>query len=377
MSIGGIPLASAFLFCIAFVAMLRAMAPRLGLVDAPTARKVHHGNVPVCGGLAMFVALLVALAIRHGLQPPGRAALTAGGSLEHSTLPLAVTLGMLVAIGVVDDRWGMGPLTKLALQVVAACLLLGLGRDTYASGGLLHLPVAMPGRDVIALVVTLLFIVGLINAFNMIDGLDGLAGGLAAVTLIGLAASGRLAGQASLVDDSLLLMAVVLGFLVFNLRRPGLRRAIAFMGDAGSMMLGCAIAAIIVELSSHTATVEGSLERFPSLLWLVAIPVIDTASLMIRRPLAGRSPMAADREHLHHLLLDAGLSPARTTVVLVGAAMVLATVGVAGWALQVPPVLMVAGLAVPALSHCALVWNCSQRRRGTAQALLISSEPAE
>jgi len=369
MSIGGIPLASAFLFCVTLVATLRSIAPRLGLLDAPTARKVHHGHVPVCGGLAMFGALLAALAIRQGLQPPG-------GSLGHSMLPLAGTLGMLVAIGFVDDRWGMGAVTKLSLQVIAVSLLLGAGGDTYGNG-LLHLPAAMPGRDWIATAITLLFIVGLINAYNMIDGLDGLAGGLAAVTLIGLAVAGRLAGHASLVDDSLLLLAVVLGFLVFNMRRPGLRRALAFMGDAGSMMLGCAIAALIVELASHSPMTEGGFERFPALLWLVAIPVIDTASLMIRRPLAGRSPMAADREHLHHLLLDSGLSPAQTTMVLAGTAALLAMVGVAGLMLRVPPALMAAGLALPALAHCALVWNCAHRRRETAQALVLSSEPAE
>lgn len=376
MSIGGIPLAFAFLFCVALVATLRSIAPRLGLLDAPTARKVHHGHVPVCGGLAMFGALLAALAIRHGLQPPGGAEMTSGGSLGHSTLPLAGTLGMLVVIGFFDDRWGMGPVTKLSLQVIAASLLLGIGGDTYGNG-LLHLRAAMPGRDWIATAIMLLFIVGLINAFNMIDGLDGLAGGLAAVTLIGLAAAGRLAGHASLVDDSLLLLAVVLGFLVFNLRRPGLQRAIAFMGDAGSMMLGCAIAALIVELSSHSPVAEGGFERFPSLLWLIAIPVIDTASLMIRRPLAGRSPMAADREHLHHLLLDAGLSAAQTTLVLAATAALLATIGIAGLMFRLPAVVMVSGLALPVLAHCALVWNCSHRRRETAQALVLSSEPAE
>lgn len=376
MSIGSIPLASAFLFTITLVAALCRLAPRIGLVDAPTARKRHHGQIPVCGGLAMFFALLGGLAVRQILAPHTGID-PAIASLGHDIVPLLGALAVLVAIGGVDDRWGMEATTKLALQLVAVSLLLGLGTETYGDTAMMPLPATMPGREGILAIATVIFFVGLINAFNMIDGLDGLAGGLAAIALIGLAAAASLTRHAGLVEDSLLLVAVVLGFLVFNLRRPGLRRAKAFMGDAGSMMLGCAVAAFVVELSRHPATGGGGYEMLPALLWLVAIPMIDTISLMIRRPLAGRSPMAADREHLHHLLLDFGLSPSRATAVLIGVAAGLAAIGVAGLSLKAPATIMLAGLLVPVLGHGAVVWACTHRRRGMAQAVGISSEPAE
>ena len=375
MSMGSIPLAFAFLFSLALVAIFCRLAPWLGLVDAPTARKLHHGAVPVCGGLAMFLALLGALLVRHELQPAHDVEVTVAVVQRHGLVPLAGALGLLVAIGVVDDRWQMKAITKLLLQVVVAVLLLALSASDGL--GLLHLPFPMPVPSWFAHLVSLVFVVGMINAFNMIDGLDGLAGGLAAIALVGLATASAMADQASLVDDSLLLFAVVLGFLALNLRRPGLPRALAFMGDAGSMMLGCAIAGLILDLSSRSGAGGNGVEAFPALLWLVALPVIDTISLMIRRPLAGRSPMAADRAHLHHLLLDMGVSPMLAAGILIGAAALLAVVGCAGVYLQLSPAMMLGGLILPAMAHCAFVWTCAQRRKELDQPLAVSSGSAE
>lgn len=374
MSIGSIPFALAFLLSAALVALFCRLAPRLGLVDAPTARKRHQGRVPVCGGIAMFVALLAATAVRerlHAVVPPTP-------TLGSGSWPLIGVLGALVAVGIADDRWELSAAVKLALQLAVAGVLLALAAPA-SHGGMLDLTGLMPAGGWLAAPVTLLFVVGIINAFNMIDGLDGLAGGIAAVALIGLALAGTLSGHARLVDDSLLLLAVVLGFLVFNLRRPGLPRALAFMGDAGSMMLGCAVAALVVELAGKPIADRPGAAMFPALLWLVAIPLIDTLSLMVRRPLAGRSPMAADRRHLHHLLLDAGATPSQATALLIAIAALLGAVGIAGIATQMSAALLLGGLAIPLLAHTAFAWSCGyrQRRRAPQPALAISSEPAE
>ena len=375
MSFGSIPLALAFLLSAALVAALCRIAPRIGLIDIPTIRKAHDGAVPVCGGIAMFVALLATMVVRDGVWPHDFATWTVEAA-EPSSWTLLLALGMLVAVGIADDRWEIRAGTKLVLQGLIACGLLGLSGAAHGSG-MVPVPASLPASDWISTLVTIVFVVGLINAFNMIDGLDGLAGGVAGIALICLAVASMLTGQAWLVDDSLLMVAVVLGFLVFNLRRPGLPRAIAFMGDAGSMMLGCAIAGIIVELSSRSIPGEGGMQIFPALLWIVAIPVIDTISLMIRRPLAGRSPMAADRSHLHHLLLDSGMSPMFATATLIGVAGLLGAVGIAGIALQAPASLMLMGLAIPAMAHCVFVWAGPHRRKAIAQAMVVSPEPAE
>ncbi|MBN9059208.1 MAG: undecaprenyl/decaprenyl-phosphate alpha-N-acetylglucosaminyl 1-phosphate transferase [Rhizobiales bacterium] len=374
MSIGSIPFAFAFLLSATLVALFCRLAPWFGLVDAPTARKRHQGRVPVCGGIAMFVALLAATAVRERFP----SVVPQASTLGSSSWPLIGVLGVLVAIGIADDRWELGAAVKLALQLAVAGMLLAVAAPA-PHGGMLDLPGLMPAGGWLAVPVTLFFVVGIINAFNMIDGLDGLAGGMAAVALAGLALAGTLSGHARLVDDSLLLPSVALGFLVFNLRRPGLPRALAFMGDAGSMMLGCAVAAMVVELSTKPIADRTGAAMFPALLWLVAIPLIDTLSLMVRRPLAGRSPMAADRRHLHHLLLDAGATPSQATALLIAIAALLGTVGIAGIVTQMSAVLLLGGLTIPLLAHTAFAWSCGyrQRRRVPQTALAISSEPAE
>ncbi|ODT11885.1 MAG: hypothetical protein ABS35_41140, partial [Kaistia sp. SCN 65-12] len=301
-------LAVAFLLSVTMVEALRRLAPTLGLLDRPNARKAHVGLVPLSGGPAMFLVYSAMLA----------------GWAGQAAAPLAeawwliAALALLVGGGVLDDLHDLRPRTKLLIQAMVVLVLCfgwsgGDGRPMLISLGSV---VALP--DWLALLVTLLFVIGCINAFNMADGLDGLAGGLAAVALAGIAIAAMWLERVFVLQASLLLLAVVLGFLVFNMRNPWRRRAAVFMGDAGSMMLGCAIAGFIVSLSSGGDAPDDTAppEFFPALLWIVAVPVVDTLSLMVRRPLAGRSPMAADRSHLHHLLIDRGYSPGIAVLLL-------------------------------------------------------------
>ncbi|BCP53495.1 undecaprenyl-phosphate alpha-N-acetylglucosaminyl 1-phosphate transferase [Kaistia sp. 32K] len=349
MSIGAPLLAFAFLLSVAMVAALRRLSPRLGLVDRPSARKVHVGLVPLCGGLAMFIAFASVILLRS---------LQASAPPAAELLVLTVALAMLAGIGLVDDLHNIGAGMRLVVQGLAAAVLLGGWGVATGTTMMLALPLAgaLPGW--ITLLVAFLFLVGVTNAFNMIDGLDGLAGGVAAIALGGIALAAMATDRPAIAEGSLLLLAVVLGFLVFNMRSPWRARATVFMGDAGSLMLGGAIAAFIVSLSSIPGSSRAEAEvhaLFPALLWLVALPVIDTLSLMVRRSIAGRSPMAADRAHLHHLLVDHGLSPARATATLVAVSALLAAVGLAGILLDWPAYWMLGGLALPALAHSAFV----------------------
>jgi len=172
----------------------------------------------------------------------------------------------------------------------------------------------------LALPVTVFVVVGMINALNMADGVDGLAGGQALVSLLLFCAFALYAGNNASAMRLLAVAAAVAGFLCWNLRRPGMPRAEVFLGDAGSMLLGFVIAWSAVRLSQNAAhPVSPVLGP-----WTIALPLIDTCSLILRRLREGRSPFAGDRNYLHHLLLDAGYS---STAIAVGAMVVSLALG--------------------------------------------------
>jgi UDP-GlcNAc:undecaprenyl-phosphate GlcNAc-1-phosphate transferase len=179
----------------------------------------------------------------------------------------------------------------------------------------------------LAVPVTVFVVVGMINALNMADGIDGLAGSQAVVSLLLFLCFALYAGNILAAERLLAIAGAVVGFLAWNLRRPGLPRAEVFLGDAGSMLLGFVIAWTAVRLSQNpqhpVSPVLGP--------WTIALPLIDCCSLILRRLKEGRSPFAGDRDHLHYLLLDAGYTPtgivlftALTSIVLgLGAAIAL------------------------------------------------------
>jgi UDP-GlcNAc:undecaprenyl-phosphate GlcNAc-1-phosphate transferase len=155
--------------------------------------------------------------------------------------------------------------------------------------------------------VTVFVVVGVVNALNMADGVDGLAGGQALVSLLLFCCFALYAGNFAAAERLLAVAGAVIGFLCWNLRRPGLPRAEVFLGDAGSMLLGFIIAWNAVRLSQNPAhPVSPVLGP-----WTIALPLIDTCSLILRRVKQGRSPFSGDRDHLHHLMLEAGYTPTR------------------------------------------------------------------
>jgi UDP-GlcNAc:undecaprenyl-phosphate GlcNAc-1-phosphate transferase len=177
---------------------------------------------------------------------------------------------------------------------------------------------------------TVFAVLGVINAMNMIDGADGLASGLALIALLAFAAI--LSADAGLGGTLLpALVAAVAGFMVFSLRTPWRKRASVFIGDAGSMLLGFALAWYAVDLAS----VRDAMTPITAV-WILAIPLMDTVSLMVRRMLKGVSPFAADREHLHHILQRVGFTHGQTVAILLGISLLLSAIGVAGWRLGVP-----------------------------------------
>jgi UDP-GlcNAc:undecaprenyl-phosphate GlcNAc-1-phosphate transferase len=305
--------------------LVRRVAVATRAIHAPRARDTHTEPTPLLGGLAMYGGLVAGLIVTRrltALQDPFAAA----GSKTAAGLLLAGAL--VVVVGFIDDRWGLSAISKLAGQVAAAGVLVWSGQSLpwlpMPSGGVFSL------EPDLSLTLTILLVVVTINAINFIDGLDGLAAGIVAVAAVSFLVYsytlGRTIGSTSEslpAVSSALLAGMCLGFLPHNFYPARI-----FMGDIGAMLLGLMLAygpisstasldpALLINYSNQT------LDRFPTFLPLLvpaAIFVIPYADLMfavIRRAKAGKPLMAADRQHLHHRVLNIGHSYRQSVLIM-------------------------------------------------------------
>ena len=288
------------------IPLCRPLALRFGLTDHPGGRRQHDAPTPMHGGLAILLAMVASAVLFHDISSP-------------AMLTFYLAGGLLLLVGVVDDRYDLNWKLRIGAQVVAALVMAYIGGGSVQQ---LADVVGVPGLTLgwLAMPVTVFVVVGVINALNMSDGVDGLAAGQALVSVLLFTCFALYAGNLLSAERLLAVAGAIIGFLVWNLRRPGLPRAKVFLGDAGSMVLGFVIAWTAVRLSQDpTHPVSPVLGP-----WTIAIPLIDCVSLIFRRWRQGRSPFAADRDHLHHLLLDAGYS---ATTIAVGLMALSATLG--------------------------------------------------
>jgi UDP-GlcNAc:undecaprenyl-phosphate GlcNAc-1-phosphate transferase len=291
--------------------LLEPFAHRLGLLDRPGGRKDHGHPTPIIGGLAMAIGILVPVLWV--------------GDYTQAYLGFMLGSGLLVLVGLIDDvsdiRWPW----RLLAQGCAALIMIYVGGvrveylgDVFGARAL--------DLGVWSVPFTVIATLGVINAFNMCDGVDGLAGALAVAAMTMYCAAAVYSGNLFMVERLAPVIAAVSVFLLFNMRHPWRARARIFMGNAGSAFLGYLIAWACFRLTQnaeHPVT--------PVLApWLVAPPIIDCLVLIARRLKEGRSPFAAGRDHMHHYLLDAGFSP---TVIALG----LAAVSCARISFRIPP----------------------------------------
>jgi len=336
----------AFTFFITTILLyqLRPIALRVGLVDHPDNRKHHQGQIPLIGGIAIFGGFMLALLI---LQQPlsGLGSLMIGGSI-------------LIIIGILDDFYNIPPKTRLLIQVFVALLMIVEGRVIVNDLGAMGLGSTSFELGYFAWPLTIAAIVMAINAVNMIDGIDGLAGGLTLVTLCALAFVAWMAGLEQTLNLLLLLAVAILAFLRLNLRYYKQHRALVFMGDAGSTFLGFVIVWFLISLSQG----EQRAMTPVTALWVFALPLLDTGSITIRRLLKGRSPFAADREHLHHLLLDAGFTVTKTLLIMLSSAIVFAVIGIVGLYLSLSEILMFWAFIGLFVLYICCCWRYSQQK---------------
>ncbi|MGB9662808.1 MAG: MraY family glycosyltransferase [Moorellaceae bacterium] len=275
-------IALAFSLSLLLTPVLKWVAPRIGALDRPDPRKIHSAPMPRLGGVAIFIGFVAAFLVA-GITDPAYRGMLWGASL-------------VTAVGLLDDIKGLSPRRKLAGQVSAALIVTVLGVRveflTNPFNGLLFL-----GK--LAIPVTLLWLVGVTNALNLVDGLDGLAAGTAIIAALTMAVVAWLQGEIWVAFLALALAASALGFLPYNFYPASI-----FMGDSGSMFLGFTLASLAVLGLTKSATV---ISLFVPVV-ILGIPILDTLFAIVRRFLNHRPIFQPDKGHLHHCLMAQGFS---------------------------------------------------------------------
>jgi UDP-GlcNAc:undecaprenyl-phosphate GlcNAc-1-phosphate transferase len=355
-----------FLISVVGTPVVRNLAVAFGALDhAHNSRKIHGSPVPRLGGLAILLAVNVALCL--GLLVPSVRAVIMGS--EGYFLGLAIAADMCAALGTYDDLRGVTAKKKFAVQVGVALLLYCVGFRIDRVDTLLGLDLAL---GAVSLPLTLLWIVGVSNAINLIDGLDGLAGGLSLVVGVAMFCMAAHNGDLATMLVTCALAGALAGFLVYNVNPASI-----FMGDSGSLFLGTLLAALPLWPHDHGTRAVPLL----ALIIALGIPIADTLLAFARRATRGLPVFSADREHLHHRLLDLGLSHRQAVISLWAAATLLAAASVhfacgTGGRL--------ATLLATALAALVVLWKLgmlslanpeidSRRRRNRARLMVVRS----
>lgn len=325
-------------------------ATQMGVLDRPGGRRIHRFPIPRLGGLAVYLAFVAAVLIGLPVERPIRVAVEPHqlvvtipyvAAIDRPILGLLIGTTVITLVGVVDDVRGIRPLGKLAGQLLAAAILLpfGIGMDVLTNplGGMVFLGPLGAG-------LTLVWLVALCNVMNLIDGVDGLASGIAAIAGGTLFVAAYQRGDVGTAILAAAFVGAVLGFLPYNFHPARI-----FLGDTGSMLLGYVLGALSVLGTYKSYTALSLLVPLAAL----GVPVADTALAILRRWKARRPIFQADTEHLHHRLLRRGLTQRQTAVVLylvtgVLGASALVLSGIHRFSLLVLLGLLMAALAVGA-----------------------------
>ncbi len=300
---------------------VRVLGIRVGAVAHPRERDVHVQPTPRMGGLAMYFGVVAAVFLASQLP-----ALTRGFVYSTGMPAVVVAGGLIMAIGLLDDRWGLDALTKFAGQITAASVLVTMG----VAWSVLYIPFGGVGTIVLdqtsSILLTLALTVSIVNAMNFVDGLDGLAAGLGLITALAICVF-----SVGLLRDhggdvlfyppaviSVVLAGACLGFLPHNFHRAKI-----FMGDSGSMLIGLMLATATTSAAGPISQnaygardVFALLSPFLLVIAVTFVPALDMLLAIVRRTRAGRSPFSPDKMHLHHRLLQIGHSHRRVVLLI-------------------------------------------------------------
>ncbi|MGO2476906.1 MAG: UDP-N-acetylglucosamine--undecaprenyl-phosphate N-acetylglucosaminephosphotransferase, partial [Pseudoalteromonas sp.] len=300
-----------FFIAFAILFLMRKVARRVGLVDKPSGRKLHAGNIPLVGGISICITI-----VNYIYSHPGM--------INHADLYMFCICG-LTLVGALDDRFDLSVKIRMIVQaLISFAMIYFASAELHSLGDLFGLGTIELGG--FGAVITVLAVIGCINAFNMVDGIDGLLGGLSMVTFASIGILLLLSGEQSLSYLCLLLVVCMVPYIIMNLGLTGRERKV-FMGDAGSMMIGFTVIWLLIGASQ---TEGNPIIRPVTALWLIAVPLMDMVAIMIRRVKQGKSPFKPDRDHLHHICQHLGCSSKQTLVLICFIASIFASFGIFG-----------------------------------------------
>jgi UDP-GlcNAc:undecaprenyl-phosphate GlcNAc-1-phosphate transferase len=325
-----------FLLGIGALLLMRALAPRLGLIDVPDVRKTHGEPVPVVGGVSIFLALCVSVLFMS--------------EMPHGFDWLLLAGALLIAIGLLDDRYQLRASLRMLGQIfVALIMVFGAGLVIRTIGDPFF--VGEIGTGAFAMPLTVLVTVTVINALNMTDGMDGLAGSFSVVSLVPMLLLLLVAGRWAEAGFLGALIGALFAFLVFNFPLALNRKVRTFMGDAGSTFLGLVIVWVGISISQG----EERLISPVAGLWFIATPVHDLIASAIRRARKGKAFWIPDLGHAHHIFLKAGFTARQALWVMMFVALCHGLIGLSGPFLGVPDGVLFTLWVVAGLLHIWVV----------------------
>ena len=315
---------SAFLLTFLLCLVIRKASPRMGLIDITgrEARKDHGGKPALVGGIAIFLGLFS----------------TSFFWLTPSTFQTFITLfwgmAMFLALGIYDDARHVPALAKLGLQIIIASIVVfGFEMKLYNLGYL-------NGEDLFSLgdlagVFTVICILVFTNAFNLVDGLDGLSGSIALIMALTMGGIANISGLIHIQDVLMILASCLCGFLILNMRSPLRKKAIVFMGDGGSLSISYALAWTAIALGNEYSATPLTPPPM-TYAYILAYPIFDMLTVMLDRFHRGNSLFAPDTNHLHHVLKKLGLRVRVVALLLTALSTFYAVTGLALWICDIP-----------------------------------------
>ena len=281
----------------------RKIAIRFKLLDMPNARKIHANAVPLVGGVAIFFVGVLAMFLTK--------------NISNFHLVLVVAAGFVLVIGLIDDLFDLSAMLRFMVQIMASLVIIIYSHTQLHSFGFLLLPHVEISLWYFSIPVTLFGVVGVINALNMSDGIDGLA---ALTFFFPVSAFVLMSDASDFISWLTLLLISIIIFIFFNKSK----KYKVFLGDNGSMFLGFILAWLLVYFSQG----EPAIIKPVTALYLVALPIFDTIFVMLRRIAKRLSPFKPDKTHFHHLFLDKGFSQTQTLFSIVFLQLIFIVLGI-------------------------------------------------
>ncbi|PRB06069.1 hypothetical protein CQ046_02525 [Chryseobacterium sp. MYb7] len=287
----------AFILSMCIIPLMRTAAQKLKLVDVPNSRKIHHTAIPLIGGLVIGIVVILLMGV------------TINTSLKE-ILPIIITSYIMLLVGTLDDKTDIKAIYKLGIQLCVSVIIATSGiriSSLYGLFGVYEISIYLQ------YILTILVITTAVNSFNLIDGIDGLAGSVAGIGFSVFFIITLIEGKISLARIGILFIGSILAFLKYNFSQKNK----IFLGNSGALFLGY----LLICLGIYITKFDHNTAHFPYgiffILFVFTIPVIDSVRVYTDRILRGKSAFKADKTHIHHHLLQLGLSHKKITLVFV------------------------------------------------------------